>query len=104
MPARATKPKAKVDRELLAFAKGAAAAERFRPGVLGHLLLFTIVLFFGVMVTWASWATLEEVTRGDGRVIPSRRVQVVQNLEGGIVEEILVRDGDIVEDGQILMR
>ncbi len=93
-----------IDRELLAFAKGADAAERFRPKALSHLLLLTIVVLFGVMLTWASRATLEEVTRGDGRVIPSRRVQVVQNLEGGIVEEILVREGEIVEPGQVLMR
>ena len=78
--------------------------EDLRPRGLGHVLLFTIAVFFVVFLAWASWASLEEVTRGAGRVIPSRQVQVVQHLEGGIVSEILVAEGDTVEEGQVLMR
>lgn len=55
-------------------------------------------------VLWASQAVLEEVTRGSGRVIPSSQIQVVQPLEGGIVAEILVAEGDQVDAGQALMR
>ena len=69
-----------------------------------HLLLVVIAAFFVLFFAWASWATLDEVTRGDGRVIPSSQVQVVQNLEGGIVSAILVREGEIVERGQVLLR
>ncbi|TCK07387.1 HlyD family type I secretion periplasmic adaptor subunit [Marinobacterium mangrovicola] len=68
------------------------------------LLLWSMALFIAVAVAWASWATLDEITRGDGEIIPSRQLQVVQNLEGGIVSEILVREGDLVEQGQVLMR
>ena len=50
------------------------------------------------------WAELDEVTRGDGKVIPSRQVQVVQNLEGGIVAVIEAREGAVVERGQVLVR
>lgn len=78
--------------------------EDLRPRGLGHVLLFTIAIFFVVFLAWASWASLEEVTRGAGRVIPSRQVQVVQHLEGGIVSDILVSEGDTVEEGQVLMR
>jgi adhesin transport system membrane fusion protein len=78
--------------------------EHLRPKGLGHVILAAIVLFFTVFLVWANWATLEEVTRGEGRVIPSRQIQVVQNLEGGIVSELLVREGEIVEEGQPLMR
>ncbi len=78
--------------------------EDLRPRGLGHVLLFTIAVFFLVFLAWASWASLEEVTRGAGRVIPSRQVQVIQHLEGGIVSEILVSEGDTVEEGQVLMR
>ncbi len=78
--------------------------EDLRPRGLGHILLFTIAIFFVVFVAWASQASLEVVTRGSGRVIPSRQVQVVQHLEGGIVSDILVKEGDTVEKGQILMR
>ena len=69
-----------------------------------HLLLVVIAAFFVLFFAWASWATLDEVTRGEGRVIPSSQVQVVQNLEGGIVSAILVREGEIVERGQVLLR
>lgn len=89
--------------------KAAAAAsgytvEQLRPKGLTHILLLFIVALAGISLAWASWARLEEVTRGEGRVIPSRQTQVVQNLEGGIVADILVREGEIVEPGQVLMR
>ena len=45
-----------------------------------HLLLFTIVLFFVVFGIWAHTATLDEVTRGDGKIVPSRQIQKVQNI------------------------
>jgi adhesin transport system membrane fusion protein len=60
-------------------------------------------LLFVVAFIWAYFATLEEVTRGDGRVVPSRQIQVVQAPDPGIVEKIFVREGDIVEEGQALI-
>ncbi len=63
-----------------------------------------VLLFFVAFFWWSSQAYLDEVTRGDGRVIPSQRVQIVQNLEGGIVSEILVADGQIVERDAVLVR
>jgi adhesin transport system membrane fusion protein len=57
-----------------------------------------------VLVLWASLAQVEEVTRGDGRVIPSRQLQVVQSLDGGVVSEILVTEGQMVEAGQLLLK
>jgi membrane fusion protein, adhesin transport system len=86
------------------FVIGSAGADLHAPRGFAHLLLFVIVAFFTAFFAWASWAELDEVTRGEGRVMPSRHVQVVQNLEGGIVAEIPVREGDIVERGQILVR
>jgi adhesin transport system membrane fusion protein len=69
-----------------------------------HLLLVAIVSFFICFIAWANYAELDEVTRGDGKVIPSSEIQIVQNLEGGIVEEFLVKEGDIVKAGQVLLR
>ncbi|MAE51127.1 MAG: secretion protein HlyD [Micavibrio sp.] len=69
-----------------------------------HLLLLFITAFFVIFVVWANWATLDEVTRGDGKIIPSSEIQSLQTLEAGIVEEFLVREGDRVEKGQILIR
>ena len=86
------------------FVLGRAGADLQTPRGFAHLLLFAIAAFFVVFFAWAGWAELEEVTRGEGKVIPSRQVQVVQNLEGGIVAEILVREGAIVERGQVLVR
>jgi membrane fusion protein, adhesin transport system len=57
-----------------------------------------------MLVIWAALAHVDEVTRGDARVIPSRQLQVVQSLDGGIVSEILVREGQVVEAGQLLLR
>ncbi len=61
------------------------------------------LLLFAAAFAWAYYATLEEVTRGDGRVIPSRQIQVVQAPDTGIVEKIFVLEGDIVEEGQPLI-
>ncbi len=68
------------------------------------VLLLAIVAFFAAMFFWADNAILDEVTTGTGKVIPSSQVQVVQNLEGGIVKEILVGEGQVVKKGQILVR
>jgi membrane fusion protein, adhesin transport system len=94
----------KRDREAARLLGGLAAARSLRPRFASHVLLFAIAGFFVSFVVWAGQAELDEVTRGQGRVIPSRQIQVVQNLEGGIVASILVRDGDIVEEDEILMR
>jgi adhesin transport system membrane fusion protein len=69
-----------------------------------HLILISTVLFFLSALIWAALADLDEVTRGEGKVIPSGKIQVVQNLEGGILTEILVSEGEIVEKGQPLLR
>lgn len=69
-----------------------------------HLILWASVAFFVFVLAWASYATVDQVTRGVGRVIPSGQVQTVQNLEGGILSAILVKSGDRVEQGQVLLR
>lgn len=69
-----------------------------------HWILWGTFAFLGVALAWASLAKLDEVTVGWGQVIPSGRVQVVQNLEGGIVSEIHVEQGDVVRRGDVLMR
>ncbi len=88
----------------LDFASEVGAAVRRGPHPLTRLFLLTIALVFGGAIFWASQATLDEVTRGEGRVIPSTQLQVVQSLEGGIVKEIMVAEGDIVDPDQVLVR
>lgn len=83
---------------------GGIDPSQLRPRLFSHVLLAGIAAFFIVFLIWASWAQLEEVTRGTGKVIPSRQTQVIQNLEGGIVAEIMVREGQIVEENDVLLR
>ncbi|WP_413282591.1 HlyD family type I secretion periplasmic adaptor subunit [Vibrio sp. MA40-2] len=68
-----------------------------------RILLWIIVLFFISAIVWASWAELDKVTVGQGKIIPSSQLQVVQNLEGGLVKSLLVREGDSVKEGQQLI-
>lgn len=57
-----------------------------------------------VLVIWAAFARIDEVTRGDGKVIPFSQNQLIQSLDGGIVQQILVREGERVEKGQLLLK
>ncbi len=65
-------------------------------------LLRSIGIVLLVFVLWAAFATVDEVTRGSGKVIPTSQVQIVQAVDGGVVAEILVREGQSVEAGQSL--
>ena len=67
-------------------------------------LLYGVFLSLVALIFWASVAEIDEITRGDGRVIPSRQLQTLQSLDGGLVEDILVREGQVVEQGQLLVR
>lgn len=79
-------------------------AERVGERRFPHLLLASIVIFTVLAIAWAAFFEIEEVARGDGRVIPRSQVQVITNLEGGIISEILVHEGDVVKKDQPLMR
>lgn len=68
-----------------------------------NVLLYAICLVIAVIITWCYFAELDERTRGIGRTIPSQQIQVVQNLEGGIVKEIHVIEGQTVKRGDILL-
>ncbi|HXF87109.1 MAG TPA: HlyD family type I secretion periplasmic adaptor subunit [Xanthobacteraceae bacterium] len=87
-----------------AFANDVRAAAELDTPRTSRMLLYTTLALLVVGLIWAHFAVLDEVKRGNGRVVPSRQTQVVQSLEGGIVGEILVREGDIVQQGQPLMR
>ena len=71
-----------------------------KPRQLVWLSGLTMALF----LVWAAWADLDEVARGQGQVVPSQRVQVIQNLEGGILQGLMVREGQVVEQGDLLAR
>ena len=70
----------------------------------GSAIIWLTLVLMGLLLYWASISEVEEVTRGNGKVIPSSQIQVIQNLEGGILAETYVHEGDIVQKGQLLMR
>lgn len=69
-----------------------------------RLTIYLVVMSLMAAIAWAAVAQVNEVTRGDGKVIPARRMQTIQSLEGGILAELQVAEGDIVENGQVLAR
>ncbi len=69
-----------------------------------RLLLRTLAVLIGVLLLWAAFAPLDEVTRGEGKVIPSSQLQVIQSVDGGVVEELFVREGQVVNAGDVLVR
>jgi len=67
-------------------------------------LLYCVVGVLFLLVVWAYFAEIDEVAKGDGKVIPSQQLQVLQSYDGGIVQDILVSEGQQVKRGQVLLR
>jgi adhesin transport system membrane fusion protein len=87
-----------------AFVNDIRAASELRTPRTSRILLISSAALIVVGIVWAHYAVLDEVKRGNGRVVPSQQMQVLQSLEGGIVREILVQEGAIVKQGETLMR
>ncbi|MEK8087460.1 HlyD family type I secretion periplasmic adaptor subunit [Aquabacterium sp. A3] len=67
-------------------------------------LVRSAVVVTVVLLVWSSLAQIDEVTKGEAKVIPSRQLQVIQSLDGGVVSEILVKEGQVVDAGQLLLK
>jgi membrane fusion protein, adhesin transport system len=93
-----------MQRSDFAFANDVRAAAELRTPRTSRILLTSSLALIATFVIWANFAILDEVKRGNGKVIPSRQTQIIQSLEGGIVDQILIQEGDIVRHGQPLMR
>ena len=68
----------------------------------GRLMIYGICISVVALIGWASVAALDEVTRGQGRIIPSLQLQVVQSVDGGVIREIHIQEGDVVEAGELM--
>lgn len=79
-------------------------SDELRARKSANLLLWIIAGFFVLAVAWASLTKIDRTVRAMGRVVPSSKLQVVSNLEGGVIEQILVRPGQTVKKGDILVR
>lgn len=93
-----------MDQEDLAFMDELKAAEHLKPRGAAQLFLLAVAGFFACAVFWAAVSEVDERVRGAGQVMPSSDLQVVQSLEGGIVTEILIAEGDRVKKDQVLLR
>src|ERR1700720_2196042 len=87
-----------------AFANDVRAAVELGTPRTSRMLLTSSIALVAAGLVWAHFAVLDEVKRGNGKVVPSRQIQVVQSLEGGIVDAILVQEGSIVQQGAPLIR
>jgi len=79
----------------------AASSDRWRGWM---LIAWGCVGLLATALVWAAFCNIEEVTTGSAKIVPSSREQVLQSLEGGILQEMLVHEGDTVEKGQIVAR
>ena len=91
-------------KEEIPYANEVDAALARRPKIGARLLSLTVCVMFAAMIGWANWATVDEVTHAEGQIVPSQRTQAIQNLEGGILQEVMVREGQVVEKGDALAR
>ena len=66
-------------------------------------LLYAVVFSVVALIVWAAFAPLDEIARGDGKVVTSQQLQTIQSLDGGLVTNILVREGQVVDVGQVLL-
>ena len=80
------------------------AATRMKPSAASHFMLLTIASLVVAFFIWSSTSEIEEITRGSGQVVPTQEIQVVQSLEGGILTELYVREGQKVKQGEPLLK
>lgn len=80
------------------------AAARMKPHAASNIMLYSVTALIVFFIVWASASKIEELTRGQGQVVPTQEIQFIQSLEGGILQELLVGQGDRVTKGQVLMR
>lgn len=96
--------KEKIIERDIAFMSSLSQAALEKPTARSQWLVWIILLVVIWLITWASYAELDKIVRGEAKVVPSTKIQVIQNLEGGIVEEMFVSSGDYVTKGQVLIK
>lgn len=88
----------------IAYMSSLSQAALEKPTVKSQLVVWVILLVAIWLIVWSSYAELDKIIRGEGKVVPSSQIQIIQNLEGGIVEELYIRSGDKVKKGEILIK
>ncbi|BBP44251.1 HlyD family type I secretion periplasmic adaptor subunit [Thiosulfativibrio zosterae] len=96
--------KTKISDDDLAFMSSLSQAALEKTTFKSQFIVWTVLLVFVLSVVWANYTELDKIVRGEGKVVPSSKVQLVQNYEGGIIESILVSAGDQVKRDQVLVQ
>ena len=91
-------------KEDLEYMKSLSSAVLEKSTMSSRLILWVIIISMGWLIFWANSAEIDEIARGSGKVIPTHKIQVVQNLEGGIISKVFVKEGDIVKVDQPLLK
>lgn len=99
----ADKPEARLATSALELHSEGAGLQKKAVHMKSRWVPLLCLLCVGVLVLWASFAKIDQVTRGSGKVIPSSKVQTIQSLDNGIVVAIPVKEGDIVEKGEAVL-
>ena len=99
-----SRSKPKVNQEELGFLNSRSAAVLEQTALGSRMFLWILVLTAVVGIFWMDQTTVDEVVKGSGKIVPSGRIKSIQNLEGGIVKEIMVKEGDSVQKGQPLLK
>jgi adhesin transport system membrane fusion protein len=94
----------KEEGDVVDFSTDADVAILHQEPLRARVLLRSVGIVMALFILWAAVAQLDEVTRGEGKVIPSKQVQILQSIDGGLVSEILVREGDVVQANQLLIK
>lgn len=90
--------------EALDFAPDLLAIQERPPARMPRVIAITVVALVGLLLVWACLAQLDVIATADGRLVPLTFTKIVQPADAGVVAEILVGDGDLVKEGQVLMR
>lgn len=90
--------------EDLQFMEELEAAVRLKPSATSNMMLVSTVALVVIMLGWMTFSNIDEMTHGEGQVVPSSEIQVVQSLEGGVLKELLVSEGEVVRKDQVLLK
>lgn len=96
--------KRKQDAEDLQFMEELEAAVRLKPSAASNFMLVFTLALVAFLIVWMAFSKIDEMTHGEGQVVPSSEIQIVQSLEGGVLKELMVSEGDVVKKDQILAK
>lgn len=101
---RKDRRKQSVSEEELSFLNSRSAAFLEQTALRSKIFLWILTLTVAGAIFWMDRTMLDEVVKGSGKIEPSGRIKSIQNLEGGIIKEIMVKEGDMVKKGQSLLK